>query len=77
MMDLLSVWNSITIEQLFMTMLAIGIGSLYTALKVMQHQVRQLDKLVLLLCDRVARDAVKIHRSGDYEIVNPLNKEQR
>lgn len=74
-MDLISVWNSISIEQLFITMLAFSIGYLHTALKVQQHQIRQQDKLLLLVCDRVARDVVKIHRSGDYEIVNPLNKD--
>ena len=75
MTEIVTLWHQITVEQLMITMLALGLGFIGNAYRAQQHQIRQLDKLLLLVCDRVARDAVKIHRSGDYEIVNPLNKE--
>lgn len=46
-------------------------------IKSYKHQVHQLDKLVLvqgwILKIKLGIDTVKIHRSGDYEIVSPLN----
>lgn len=75
MAELATLWNQITTEQLMITMLALGLGFVGNAYRAQQHQIRQLDKLLLLVCDRVARDAVNIHRNGDYQIVNPLNRE--
>jgi len=49
-------------------------GFLYTRIMKLFTVYHQLDKLLLLVCDRSHRDLVKIHRNGDYEIKNPLNK---
>ncbi len=65
-----------------MDYIIIGMGSVVVAfcgflyLKIMKlfGKYHQIDKLLLLVCDRSHRDLVKIHRNGDYEIKNPLNK---
>lgn len=45
--------------------------------KVLDEKYRQLDKLNLvhayIIADKLKVNTVKIHRSGDYEITNPLN----
>jgi hypothetical protein len=47
---------------------------LYRKVMVFIGKYHQLDKIVLLVCDRSHRDLIRIHRNGDYEINNPLNK---
>jgi len=46
--------------------------------KILTEKYNQLDKLTLLnsflLGDLTGKKIVKIHRNGDYEIVNPLNQ---
>jgi len=46
--------------------------------KVLTEKYNQIDKLTLLnsflLADLTRKKIVKIHRNGDYEIVNPLNQ---
>lgn len=46
--------------------------------KVLDRKYQQLDKLNLvhayILADKLKVNTVKIHRSGDYEITNPLNE---
>jgi len=49
-------------------------GFLYTRIMKLFAVFHQMDKLLLLVCDRSHRDLVNIHRNGDYEIKNPLNK---
>ncbi len=47
--------------------------------KVLDRKYQQLDKLNLvhayIIADKLKVKSVKIHRSGDYEITNPLNDE--
>jgi predicted ferric reductase len=47
--------------------------------KVLDRKYQQLDKLNLvhayIIADKLKVNTVKIHRSGDYEITNPLNDE--
>jgi hypothetical protein len=65
-----------------MDYIIIGMGSVVVAfcgflyIKIMKvfGKYHQLDKLILLVCYISHRDLVKIHRNGDYEIKNPLNK---
>ena len=65
-----------------MDYIIIGMGSVVVAfcgflyLKIMKvfGKYHQLDKLILLVCYISSLDLVKIHRNGDYEIKNPLNK---
>ena len=47
---------------------------LYRKVMVFIGKYHQLDKLILLICWMSELDLVKIHRNGDYEIKNPLNK---
>jgi len=46
--------------------------------KALDRKYQQLDKLNLvhayIIADKLKVNTVKIHRSGDYEIVNPLNE---
>ena len=46
--------------------------------KVLDRKYQQLDKLNLvhayIIADKLKVNTVKIHRSGDYEITNPLNE---
>lgn len=74
-MDLLSLWQDMTIMELVITLLIIGLTILANAYRRQQHQIKQMDKLLLLVCDRSHRDLVNIHRNGDYEIAQPLNKD--
>jgi len=47
---------------------------LYRKVMVFIGKYHQLDKLILLICWMSKLDLVNIHRNGDYEIKNPLNK---
>ena len=76
-MDLLSIWQDMTITQLVITLLNVAVILLANAYRQQQHQIKQMDKLLLLVCDRSHRDLVNIHRNGDYEITQPLNKDSR
>lgn len=38
------------------------------------YKYTQLDKIVLLVCDRSHRDLINIERDGNYSIRNPLNR---
>jgi hypothetical protein len=49
-------------------------GFLYLKIMKLFGKYHQLDKLILLICWMSELDLVKIHRNGDYEIKNPLNK---
>jgi len=49
-------------------------GFLYLKIMKVFGKYHQLDKLILLVCFISKLDLVKIHRNGDYEIKNPLNK---
>jgi hypothetical protein len=49
-------------------------GFLYLKIMKLFGKYHKLDKLILLVCYISNLDLVKIHRNGDYEIKNPLNK---
>jgi len=74
MMDLLSVWREMTTEQFTIVLLVLTVAAIFGWVVKLSSNYNQMDKLLLLVCDRSHRDLVKIHRNGDYEIVNPLNK---
>jgi len=66
-------------EKLVITLLIAANILLYRWIKNLAHENRQLDKLVLIhghiIKDKLKIKTVKIHRSGDYEIVQPLNED--
>lgn len=74
---LLTIWQNMTTEQLVITLLIVSVVLLFRWLKIQAHENQQRDKLVLLyghiIKDKLGITTVKIHRNGDYEIVQPLN----
>jgi len=70
---LITLWQNMTTEQLVITLLIVSVVLLFRMVVMLSGKYNQLDKLLLLVCDRSHRDMVKIHRNGDYEIVQPLN----
>ena len=53
---------------------------MWDEIKEVKQKYNQLDKLTLLnsfiISDFTGKKVVKIHRNGDYEILNPLNKNE-
>ncbi len=72
---LLTIWQNMTTEQLVITLLIVAVVLLFRMVVTLSGKYNQLDKLLLLVCDRSHRDVVNIHRNGDYEIVQPLNED--
>lgn len=73
--SLIALWQDMTTMELIVGLLIITVAALFGWLIRMSSKYNQMDKLLLLVCDRSHRDLVKIHRNGDYEIAQPLNKE--
>ena len=73
---LITLWHEMTVEHIVITLLIIAVVLLFKWVITLSGKYNQLDKLLLLVCDRSHRDLVKIHRNGDYEIVQPLNSEE-
>ena len=77
---LITLWQNLTTEQLVIGLLIFAVMYLFTALKTVSHQYHQHDKLLLVLGhvvkDKLGITTVKIHRSGDFEIVQPLNGDE-
>jgi hypothetical protein len=71
-------WVDLSIEQLVMTLLIVAVYLLYKELKLVRHKYAQLDKLVfahsLIINTKLGVKTIKIHRSGDYEIAQPINE---
>ncbi len=74
---IIALWQNMSTEQLVITLLIAANILLYRWIKNLAHENRQLDKLVLIhghiIKDKLGIKTVKVHRSGDYEIVQPLN----
>ena len=70
---LISLWHGVTVEQLVITLLMASVFVLFSMVKCLGREVRQLDKLSLLMAYQVDARMVKIHRNGDYQIVHPFN----
>ena len=75
---ILTVIYSLTIEQLIIILLIVGFAYLHRVYLKLAYKYAQLDKLNLvhahIISDRLGIKTVKIHRNGDFEIINPLNQ---
>jgi hypothetical protein len=70
-------WVDLTMEQLIISLLIIVICVIYRRLEAITHKYNQLDKLIfahsLIISNRLNVKTVKIHRTGDYEIHQPID----
>jgi hypothetical protein len=71
-------WVDLSIEQLVMTLLIVMVYMLYKKLDCLQHKYNQLDKLVfahaLIISNKFDIKTIKIHRTSDYEVAQPINQ---
>jgi len=71
-------WVDLSIEQLVISLLVLAVYLLHKELKTVQHKYNQLDKLVyghaLIINTKLGVKTIKIHRSGDYAIAQPINE---
>jgi len=73
-------WVDLTMEQLIITLLIVVVYVLYRKLEIILHKYNQLDKLIfahaLIISNKLGVKTVKIHRTGDYEIAQPINTKE-
>lgn len=79
MEKLITLWQDMTIEQLVITLLIIAVVVLFGIVKKIRYVQAQHDKLILvqahIIAAKLGIKTVNIHRSGDYEISQPLNQD--
>jgi len=73
----LSLLVDMTIEQLVITLLLVALYLLHKRVTELHHKYSQLDKLVfahgLIINTKLGVKTIKLHRSHDYEIDQPIN----
>ena len=70
-------WVDLTIEQLVISLLILTCFLLHKRLVCITHKFNQLDKLVfahaLIINTKLGVKTIRVHRSADYEIAQPIN----
>ena len=70
-------WVDLSIEQLVISLLILTVYLLHKRLVCLTNKYNNLDKLVfghaLIISNKLGVKTIKVHRSGDYEIRNPIS----
>lgn len=70
-------WVDLSIEQLVISLLIVTVFILYKKLEKLKQDYHQLDKLMfahgLIINTKLGIRTVRVHRSGDYEVAQPIN----
>lgn len=68
----------LTVERFAICLLCVTAIMLYKRLRIIEHKYAQLDKLVfghaLIISNQMGIKTIKIHRSSDYEVAQPINQ---
>ena len=71
-------WVDLSIEQLVISLLVLTAYLLHKRLAHLTHKYNQHDKLIfahaLIISNKLGVKTIKIHRTSDYEIAQPINE---